>query len=386
MYKKILSFGEDDFHGYHSDMCFALFKTVATCQKTDIVGALGETSLIRLAAILISILIGFENSNQAFAFYFTPEQRCSTIDLRNDFSLQMRNQGDLSWCYAHASADYLQYIHRIPVQISAADIATHYNQRRWPRLVRWLIGGRVPETGFARSAMYDIYEIGYCPETHFPSEVWTKRILNGAQAGTVQTVSIKTGIEELHRLAEGVSQGFYRNASDFPYAFEFQGMTQQEFIEAVMVNPENVLNEVRSAACDRYRIPFAMVPNEIQMEFKGKNTFAQINRVLERRQPLTIDFFYGFLENANDYAYSISDLHTTLLMGRRYDANTGECQYLIKNSYGTSCQEYDRRHHCENGYVWVNELSLYGAMTSFVYAGSMQDQFNGTGQQNQDVR
>ncbi len=341
--------------------------------------------MIKQAALLSSLLfcLGFSN---AHAFYFTQEQRCSPIDLRNEFALKMRNQGDISWCYAHASADYLQYINRIPVQISAADIAILYNQRRWPRLVRWLIGGRVPETGFARSAMYDISEVGYCPEERFPSETWTKRITQGVQAGLTQQVPIKTAIDDLYRLAEGVSQGIYRKPADFPFVFDFKGVTQQEFVEAVMVNPEDVLNEIRSTACDRVRMPFALLPNDIRMEFKGKNAFTQINRVLDRHQPVTIDYFYGFLENADDYSYSISDLHTTMLMGRRYDASSGECQYLIKNSYGTSCKEYDRRHQCEDGYVWVSELSLFGAMTSFVYFSSTQDQFSGTAPQKQDDR
>ncbi len=333
--------------------------------------------------ILLSFCFGISN---AHAFYFTQEQRCPTVDLRNEFALKMRNQGDISWCYAHASADYLQYVNRTPAQISAADIAILYNQRRWPRLVRWLVGGRVPETGFARSAMYDITQVGYCPEDYFPSETWTKRITQGVQSGLIQQVSIKTAIDDLYRLAEGVTQGIYRKSEDFPFVFDFKGMSQQEFLEAVMVNPEDVLNEIRSAACDRYRMPFAKVPNDIRMEFKSKNAFVQINRVLDRHQPVTVDFFYGVLEKADDFAYAISDLHTTMLMGRRFDASSGECQYLIKDSYGTACKGYDPRHQCEAGYLWVGELSLFSAMTSFVHFSSSVDQFSGTVQQTQDDR
>jgi hypothetical protein len=348
------------------------------------VGAWGISTLIRLDALFISVSLLIAFANQSQAFYITEEQRCSTVDLRTDLPMKMRNQGDISWCYAHASADYLQFYNRIPTQISAADIATLYNQRRWPRLVRWLIGGVVPETGFARSAMDDISQTGYCPEDYFPSESWTKRILNGPFAGQLIEVPIKKAIEELFQLADGVSSGIYRKTADLPYSYEFKGVSAEAVAQAVLSNPDNVLNEVRSAACDSHRMPFPKFPTDIRMEWKGKNTFTEINRILDRRQPLTVDYFYGFLQNIDDYAYSVSDLHTTMLMGRKFDPASGECRYLIKNSYGTSCDEYDRRHQCEAGYVWVSELSLYGAMTSYVHIARSQDQFTGTAEQIQD--
>lgn len=341
--------------------------------------------MISLKTTFFALLVFLISSINASAFYITESQRCSTIDLRQDFSMKMRNQGDISWCYAHASADYLQFFNRIPTQISAADIATIYNQRRWPRLIRWLIGGAVPETGFARSAIYDISQFGYCPEEYFPSENWTKRFMSGKNIGESVQVPINKAINELFALADGVDEGFYRKPSDLPYVFEFKGMPVQQFIDAVFANTgDNVLNAVRSAACDSHRMPFPKSITDIQMEWKGKNSFYQINRILDRRQPMTIDFFYGFLENIDDYDYSVSDLHTTMLLGRRFNPETEECQYLIKNSYGTSCKEYDKRHQCEDGYLWVSELSLYGAMTSIVYVSGSQETFNGTAQQNQD--
>ena len=60
-------------------------------------------------------------------------------------------------------------------------------------------------------------------------------------------------------------------------------------------------------------------------------------------------------------------MHTTLLIGRRYSTENQECQYLIKNSKGTDCSEYDHRHQCEYGNIWVSESSLYGAMISYDY-------------------
>jgi hypothetical protein len=280
----------------------------------------------------------------------------------------MRDQGGISWCYAHASADYLQFYNRIPVQISAADIAVNYNLRRWPRFLRWIMRNVVPETGFARSAIWDISQVGYCPEEYFPSETWTKRIMTGKHEGETVQVPIGKAVEEIVAMVEQIKKGFYLIPADIPFVYEFKGINHQEFYEAVFKeSTATVLDEIRSAACDAHRKPFPKTIADIGMGFKGKKAFQRINKILDQHQPLTVDFFYGFLENIDHYKIRVSQLHTTLLMGRRFDSVQNECRYLIKNSYGSDCSAYDRRHQCENGYVWVSENSLYDAMTSYVY-------------------
>lgn len=280
----------------------------------------------------------------------------------------MRDQGGISWCYAHASADYLQFYNRIPVQISAADIAVNFNLRRWPRFWRWVTRKVVPETGFARTAIWDISKLGYCPEEYFPSETWTKRIMTGKDEGKTFQIPIGKAVEEIVAMVEQIKNGIYMVPADLPFVYEFKGMSRQQYFDAIFKETSaSILDELRSAACDQHRKPFPKGISDIGMGIRGQNAFRQINRELDQHSPLTVDFFYGFLENIDDYQYSISQLHTTLLMGRRFDSKRNECQYLIKNSYGTDCSSYDRRHQCDEGYVWVSESSLQQAMTSYVY-------------------
>lgn len=335
--------------------------------------------------LLCNILFLVTSAPEAHSYYFTESLDCSPVDLRSDFQLKMRNQGDISWCYAHAAADYLQFIHRIPVQISAADIATNYNQRRLPRFMKWLKGDVVPETGFIRSAIYDVDSTGYCPEEYFPSETWTKRYLYGELAGKKIQVPMKQALTEFMALVEQVNEGIFLAPVEIPYVFEFKGLSDEQFMEVLFHREaEDAFQELRSVACDRHRVPFPKNISQIEREWRGKNTFTHINESLDQRMPVTVDFFYGLLENLDGYHYSISDLHTTLLMGRRYHSENRECQYLIKNSYGTDCSQYDPRHECEGGYIWINESDLFGAMTSFVRILEFQPGFNGTVQQKQD--
>jgi len=297
----------------------------------------------------------------------------------------MRDQGDISWCYAHAAADYLQFTNRIQVQISAADIAVTYNKRRWPRFLRWIYGSVVPETGFIRSAIWDISEIGYCPEEYFPSDTWTKRIMIGENKGQTIQMPLLKAVKEITDMVANIKKGIYLIPNDLPFVYEFKDMTHEQFYDAVFVNSTgNVLDEIRSASCDAHRKPFSKEIGSIMMNFKNSNSFAQMNQVLDSKNPLTVDYFYGFLNNIDSYKKTVGELHTTLLMGRRFNEASQECQYLIKNSYGPDCAEYDKRHTCEAGYVWVGESSLYDAMTSFVYVSESHDVTTQTASQIQD--
>ena len=323
--------------------------------------------------------------NHAYSFYVTQESNCTLIDLRNDFPLKMRNQGNISWCYAHAAADYLQFFSRVPVQISASDIALNYNHRKWPRLLNWLRGGLVPETGFIRGAMVDISSIGYCPEEYLPSETWTKRTMTGEGKGEAIQVPLGTAIQDILSLKQNALNGIYLTPADLPFVYEFKEVSHEQFYEIIFKSVNGfVLDELRSLACDSHRMPFPKTITGIEMNFRGKNAFNRINRVLDQKSPLTVDFFYGFLENIDQYKVSFSELHTTLLMGRRYNSSNQECQYLIKNSYGTDCSSYDPRHQCEGGYIWVSESSLYRAMTSYDYISSSEKLITGTAEQIQD--
>ena len=340
--------------------------------------------MIKFRILLLSALLLFpiQGANSA---NLTQSSDCTFIDLRTDFPLKMRDQGDISWCYAHASADYLQFFNRIPVQISAADIAVNYNHRRWPRFLRWIRGTTVPETGFIRSAIFDISDVGYCPEEYFPSETWTKRIMVGPDAGKTFSVSLGKAVEEIIALVGQVNAGFYLIPSDLPFVYEFKGVTHQQFYDAVFLNPSgSVLDELRSAACDAHRRPFPKTVTNMVMGLSNANAFDQMNVVLNQHLPVAVDYFYGVLENIDQYSRAFTELHTSLLMGRRFNSETQECQYLIKNSYGTDCSSYDHRNQCEAGYIWVGQPAFGRALTSFEYISGSEVPFSQTGEQKQD--
>ena len=320
-------------------------------------------------SLFLAALFFLTSSSNAFSSDSTSPADCTTVDLRTEYPLKMRNQGGVSWCYAHAAADYLQFYNRIPEQISASDIAINYNQRFWPRFLHWWKGGIVPQTGLIRNALYDADAEGYCSEEYFPSEKWTRRIMAGKNVGALEMVPLNTAFQDIDSMLAQISNGTYQKPGDLPFIYEFKGMTHQQFFDAVFANDStgNALDQIRLSACADHRKPYAKTIADIRMSFNIGDSFSQINRQLNQHMPVSVDFFYGFLDDIDSYSKSLNELHTTLLIGRRFSAETQECQYLIKNSYGTDCAEYDHRHQCENGNVWVGEKSLDHAMTSMVY-------------------
>lgn len=318
-------------------------------------------ALVLIAGLLLTL------ASDAFAYYSTPESLCTPIDLRTEFPMKIRDQGAINWCYAHATADYLQFYNRLPVQISAADVAIYYNRRFWPRFLQFLNGDLVAQTGLIRDSLRDLSKTGYCPEEYLPSDRWIKKHQDGALTHT-EAVDLKVATQEIAELSEMVSLGIYTQLSDLPFVYVFKDVSAEQFFEILSRHPlRNLFNELRAQACDAHRTPFPNLIPKSRMHFRGKNTFVRINHVLDQHLPVSVDFFYQVLENQDEFKRKFGEIHTTLLTGRRFNAESGECQYLIKNSYGTDCSSYDPRHQCEGGNIWVNESVLYRAMTSYVH-------------------
>ena len=237
----------------------------------------------------------------------------------------------------------------------------------------------MPETGFAKVSMRDGLEHGYCAEDAFPSNEWNKvQRATSAQTESTQLVQIEVALNDLKSLQDNMNKGFFKSASDLPYFFKFKNINREKFFSILSRFPSSdmgndFLDAIRVAACDGNRKPYPGRIDHITMRVKGAHTFKRFGKMFAQNTPVSVDFFYGVLENLDHYKVSLSELHTTILLGRRFDPVTHECQYLMKNSYGPNCdnedrtRRYDSRIACDQGYLWVPEGALYGAMTSYVY-------------------
>lgn len=319
--------------------------------------------------VLVSLSIISVNAIKAHAYYATSESACTTVDLRHNFPLKMRNQNDLAWCYAHAAADYLQYTYKIDEQISAADIAVNYSKSKWSTFLTFMrdifrreLRKEPAQTGLIKFAVQMILPQGYCPESSLPSDEWV-RIKSD---GTSSKVEILQAALDLRSLHAAVKSGKIRSPSQLPWRYDFKNIRSANAFYDLLKSSskKNLLLKLRSHACTPDRKPF---PTSLANNFKIKNkhVFRRFNQHFNHDQaPLTIDFFSDLLRNYDRPTRKIDDLHTVLMIGRRFDSDAGECSYLIKDSYGEQCSRYDPKIKCEGGYVWLPESKLYRALVS----------------------
>ncbi len=327
----------------------------------------------------IAVAISFAHSLPAHAnphaipYLATSAPQCSTLDFRQKFALTMRNQHHMNWCFAFATADALQSIYQIPEPISAADIAINYSKSNWARFLhftRSILSSKVrhepDQTGLVTLAAKMIQPQGYCPESALPSEVWSKVYSDGHQ----ESVELLPAILDLFKLQKKVINQEIKTSEALPYFYEFAQINKSTFFNLLKTNTQKTfLESLRLQACQGQRKSFGLSSSDrfhAKLHLRSRNTFKQMNASFEKGIPVTVDFFSRVLKNIDAPTHIFKAYHTVLLYGRAYDPEQKECRYLMKNSYGESCNDYDSRLKCEKGYLWIPEHALFKSMTTQV--------------------
>ncbi len=159
---------------------------------------------------------------------YTDESECQSVDYRNLYSLKKRDQKNIGWCFAHASADNIQMQEKINEQISAADIAIKFSNSPISKVTNFFDrifnpnkDQTAPENGLAKVAIKMIESEGYCPESVFPSENWTRVDLKGNK----KPIEIETASTEIFKFYDDIHKKLDKNNSiqikDVPFYYEF---------------------------------------------------------------------------------------------------------------------------------------------------------------------
>lgn len=297
---------------------------------------------------------------------------CTSVDFRNEFPLKMRDQKSLAWCFAHASADNLQFAEQAPVQISAADIAINYGKSNSSKIInlfqRWTNKGasseeRPNEYGMAKFASQMIIEQGYCPESYFPSEDW-QRVSSNGQTRSVEIVS---AAQEIYALAADVKNRKFSSPSQLPFFYEFKNINVVTFFNILAkYDKSKILDQIRMAACDSVRVPFRK-NIDVDMKLNTTGMIKAMNKSLSSGRTFSLDLYNQIFSNIDNSKNGLTNLHTVMVYGRKYDAARRQCLYMVKNSYSESCSGYDPRLRCDKGYLWFPGSVLQKNMTSAVF-------------------
>jgi len=309
----------------------------------------------------------------------TPQDECTPIDLRNDSLGDVRNQKKISWCYAFSGADLLNFYLNESSKFSAADMAITYNQTTAGKFIRWVdlniisrnnaqVRQSAHQTGFTKIALEAALKKGVCPEDFFPSENWQKviRTPQGEVSEEVILDQAMLDIARLHSTKETLT------LDNLPYYFKFKNIDQKQFLSIVKAKTLGELySKLANQACAKNRQSIE-IPEKIKMTLRHPRIFKTISKNLENSNVVALDYDSRVLKNKNSKGIKISELHTSLIVGRRWNQSSKSCEFLVRNSWGTTCSRYDSIYQCEDGHLWVPERALYNSSTSIVYIDLMR--------------
>lgn len=226
---------------------------------------------------------------------------CPAVDLRDQLG-PARRQAPSGWCHSFAAADLISA--KLGYEVSSADIARHYFPER---------GLFSKLAGMAKGGDSEIY-------------------FAGSSTGALETA-----------LKHGVC-----NERFFPF----------DVISSHLNTP--VETEAKKF-CDNYRVSLApyFTYQSRTVGYGDGQAEKVIQEQLLKSNIVAIDFDGYHISNARMKADAsfLGSGHASTVVGMR-PSPKGDCEYLIRGSWGAQCDSYDKTLDCEAGNVWVSGSSL----------------------------
>lgn len=326
---------------------------------------------------------------------------CGAVDLRSEMP-PVRDQQGTGWCYGYAAADLLS--HELGENISAVDIAVGYQAMSaasevgrafmadvrdyftedtlmermrdgiWGRDERILgrtadayRGAIAPSTrngGYTSRAIMARQNMGYCRESELPSDNYGSTRLEQA---ITDLIALRDQVRE---------QNSRTNASELAI------QTCQEMGERIgELFPNLLISDVERVLQNPYfnDIYYSFVQHSCKNRISGQGIRAHetpthlfqdrgagvIDAHLSEGKIIGINYRIDMLQAGRE------GNHASTVVGRRWNADRNQCEYLVRNSWGTGCNYgYRNETSCENGNIWVNKALLTEQTYSLSYIGS----------------
>lgn len=309
-----------------------------------------------------------------------PEDKMiKAVDLRSEMG-PLRDQDSIGWCYGFTSADllthYLYKTRAIEVirpdrnadyrsgkfAVSAVGISTFFNRMMKGDYLKGVVAkdsnelaikykkNVVAESGLIVEALNIAKKSGFCFEKDLPSEnfgyVQDSRC---AQKG-------KCNLDEMLKIVFDETDVKTCN-SLLKIQKLFPSLTARTINTILLfTEKENAINRLAATACKkRFSSSFfqedqPVIKNETlndpkNPKFNSKyqsrtplELLETADEALDKGTPAGIIYFAGFLLNPDEKK---SSPHASSLVGKRFNPKTCEVEYILRNSWGNSCDIYN---------------------------------------------
>lgn len=271
-------------------------------------------------------------------------------------------------------------------KVSAADMALTYFEKRQKKEGKEFDFFRSVNTGgITAQAFRAAVEDGYCTEAQLPSDRSPKKDSKKTQIEeSYDLITDELDREnETQRLAHARQAGRFMGTHPVCRPWGAQDFSKPADLGIVksMYDILSVLDESKRldpALALRNQVCKVRKPVSPKLTLESDNISAgffhfgadrrlmnTIDEQLSGKNPISIAYNYNFattqLSKVAQPVY-----HSSLVVGRRWNAKAGECEYLVRDSYGPDCKTTDANgstidrynYPCEEGNFWVPRDAL----------------------------
>ncbi|PIK16128.1 hypothetical protein [Halobacteriovorax sp. JY17] len=320
------------------------------------------------------------------------KSKCSNIDNRKPPLVEKRNgkiidkprnQDSIGWCYAFAAADLIG--HKIGKKVSAVDIANSFNEGS----LSDIFGSNETnmEGGFASDAANSALKRGLCLESQLPSDDYKfstdsnlmkeyqrmEKIYESFRKRTTEA-GLVFGQNDLkgtryRRAVSSFEQDLVCNRIEGEFNVLFPSVNAQSLMTILKrsSSANDFIDNLVAKSCKN------RIRNSQNLKFESSGMLTStnsmvntINKKLESGDIVGVNYKASSLSNLLDY--DEDSRHASIVVARRFNKNTGSCEYLIRNSWGrTKGSSYDSRTNSGGGNHWMPEEYLRESMHGVSY-------------------
>lgn len=299
------------------------------------------------------------------AKFMARKNSCSDVmNLKEPLSVdEPRDQDSVGWCYAYTVSDLLS--HALGKKVSAVQMSGLFNDKFLSKVF-----APSGEGGFAVTTLEEAQKNGVCLESELPSEDYEFSKMGG-DLGSLFKLTRKLGRNYSKEIVttrkgkdqETTSKPMYTQAqvkADMCLNYKpvisalqelFPRLSVDQISEMLLKSGVNAFTEM-TKSCAAEKDP-ALSSLEIKREWRSSKLYPTIDEQLEKGNILGIAYNAGMLKNSDDGGFFMN--HASSIVGRRFNEETMSCEYLLRNSWGTSCSGYSEDYECKNGHIWINE-------------------------------
>jgi hypothetical protein len=211
----------------------------------------------------------------------------------------------------------------------------------------------ITNIGFTTLAFKAAKSKGFCLEKDLPSEGF-KGITTNVPLAALDRLGKKALRNEISR-----EEFITKSRALFP------NLTKEQFIETLKkANRATYFNSLVDKNCAS-RIRTDDLEITFFTKFDEKKFGQQIDGLLAKRSPVEIGYNADFY--VNPYKATGTVYHSSLLVGRRLNPKTQQCEYLLKNSYGKDWRHETLEFEAADGYAWIPKSRIIEATRDASY-------------------